>query len=825
MSQEDGCTLCNLPLSKTAVTDDDGDQFCCRGCREIHAELSERDELSVEDGPAAVRDADEDGATEVPDSYESTFLRIDGMHCATCETFIESRAAKTEGVGAVDASYITETVRIDHEPSLSPDAFEETLTGLGYRAYQRDDPRAERQATEQTMLRLVVGVIFGMFVMLPYVALIYPMYFDGLWYPESQAEFLTELLSGASATPLYYMLGVVTAVVLFFTGGPILRGAYVSARTREPNMDLLVALAATSAWLYSTVAVFVESGIPHLYYDVTIGIILVVTAGTYYETRLKRQATDELAGLTRAQVDEATLATADGSTTTASVDELTAGDRVLVREGERIPVDGSVVEGDGAVDESVVTGESLPVSKGAGDDVVGGSLLQEGSLIVEVGEGAQSSLDRLTDMVWNLQSVNHGIQQLADRLATVFVPTVLGLALVVGIGQFALGASFSAALLVALTVMIVSCPCALGLATPLAIASSVREALDRGIVVFDETIFERLRGVDAVVFDKTGTLTTGEMRVLDSDGPDPLFEKAALLERRTSHPIAAAIAGEFGPSSSGDSVGADAVTDGGVVDPDGEVGATGWTRTDDRVGEFTSHATGVSGTVDGTPVLVGHPDLFAEHGWTVSDEIATTAEEARASGTVPVVVGENGEAAGVAVVGDNPREGWEDVVSELSDRGIEVTVLTGDDRRAARPFEDHPAIDRVFAGVPPEAKAETVDRLGADRRTAMVGDGTNDAPALATADLGIALGSGTALAADAADVAIVTDDLSSLPTTFALSRAAHRRVKQNIGWAFCYNAVAIPLAITGLINPLFAAVAMAGSSLLVVTNSSRPLLD
>jgi len=820
MSSDQTCTLCELPATEPAVTNDADEPFCCRGCRAVHQELDSHDQLTVEDDPQALAEED-----DVPAEYETTHLQIEGMHCTTCETFIESRGAKQDGVGAVDASYITDTVRIDHDPDLSAETFEETLTGLGYRAYPRGDSLGERQATDQILMRLVVGLVFGMFAMMPYIVLIYPTYFGGLWYPPSQAEFLVEMLSGTAATPLYYMLGIFSAIVLGYTGGPILTGAYVSLRARAPNMDLLIALAATSAWLYSTVAVFVESGIPHLYYDVTVGIILVVTGGTYYENRIKRRATDKLAGLTQAQVDEATLYDADGSTTTVAVEDLTAGDRVLVREGERIPVDGVVADGDGAVDEAVVTGESLPVSKAAGDEVVGGSVLQDGSLVVEVGEGAQSSIDRITDVVWNLQSANHGIQQLADKLATIFVPLVLVLGLAVGVGQFALGAGFSAALLVALTVLIVSCPCALGLATPLAVATSLREALERGIVVFDETIFERLRGVDLVVFDKTGTLTTGEMQVLDAEGPEAVFEKAALLEDRTSHPVGAALVAAFGPEdSSGEDPASDteAVTDGGVA-ANSSTG-DGSPRRENRVQNFESHAKGVSGTVDDVTVLVGHPDLFGEHGWTVPDWIDTRVTQAREEGAVPVLVGTDGTADGIAVVGDEPRENWEDVVSALGERGIEVALLTGDDRQATTAFEAHSGIDRVFAGVPPEAKAETVARLGADKQTVMVGDGTNDAPALATADLGIALGSGTALAADAADVAIITDDLASLETTFDLAAAANRRIKQNIGWAFCYNGVAIPLAVTGLLNPLFAALAMATSSLLVVTNSARELL-
>jgi Cu2+-exporting ATPase len=817
MTDNAGCTLCDLPLSGSAVENDAGERFCCRGCRNVHAELADNEDLSTDASPEEI-DATLGGeSTETPEGYETTFLRVEGMHCATCETFIESRAGTDDDVGAVDASYITDTVRIDHDPEIEEETLTDQLTGLGYRAYARDDALGQRQAEDAAFLRLVVGVVFGMMVMLNYVALIYPTYFaSGLYYPPEIAAEIAEMLTATSVSYFYLMLGFLSSIVLFVAGGPILKGAYVSARTREPNMDLLVALAATSAWAYSTLAIFL--GAQHIYYDVTVGIVLVVTAGGYYENQIKRRATDTLADLTEAQVEKARRYSEDGATTTVAVEDLTAGDSVLVRDGERLPVDGTVAEGEGTVDEAVVTGESRPVPKTEGDTVVGGSLLQDGSLVVEVDEGADSSIDRITDVVWNLQSANHGIQQLADRLATVFVPLVLVLAVVVGVVHFALGATPSETLLVALTVLIVSCPCALGLATPLAIATSVKEALDRGIVVFDETIFERLRGVDVVVFDKTGTLTTGEMRVRRATGSESSFEKAALLETRSSHPIAAAVANEYGPGTT--------ATDGGVVDEtqmDSE--SEDQPAQDGRVTEFESYATGVGGIVDETQLLVGHPDLFVDHGWSIPDHLEGVVADARDEGSVPVVVGEDRTATGVLVVGDEPRGGWENAIERLDERGVEVALLTGDDERAATEFGEHPGVDHVFAGVPPEAKAETVQRLGAGKQTVMIGDGTNDAPALATADLGIALGSGTALAADAADVAIVTDDLDSLDTVFDLASAAHRRVKQNIGWAFCYNGIAIPLAVVGVLNPLFAAAAMATSSLLVVTNSSRSLLD
>jgi len=835
------CTLCELPTDGVDVVDEDGNEFCCTGCRDVYETLGDVD-VDAEavrerrQGNGGESGGDAPGAdSEVPADHEATFLEVDGMHCATCEAFIETVATDTEGVSAASASYVTDTVRIDHDPdAVSADDLSEAVSGLGYSAYDRDDAFSRRQADNMATARLAAGVLVGMAVMLQYVVIIYPTYFAFPFYNERTLEYLDQAMSSTSGTYFFIVIAVLTTVVLLVTGKPILRGAYVSAKTRSPNMDLLVAIAAVSAYVYSTLAViFVES--PSVYYDVTVAIIVIVTVGNHYEDSIKKRATELLSDLTAVQVDSARRI-ADGgegtgeggATEEVAIDDLAPGDRLLVRAGERVPVDGEAIAGDAAVDESVVTGESMPVRKTAGDAVVGGSVVADGSLTVEVGPDATSSLDRVAELVWDLQSGNHGVQKLADRLATVFVPVVLAVALLAAAANLALGNGVTEAMLVGLTVLIVSCPCALGLATPLAVAAGIRDALERSIVIFDDTVFERLRGADTIVFDKTGTLTTGEMRVVSSDLDDDLLRLAAAVEERSSHPVGRAIAaarsgagvlGDAG-TASGSDTGSPAVADGGEVkSAEADDGDTL------SVTDFESHARGVSGLVGGIEVIVGHPDLFDERGWTVPGEIREAVAAARDVGRVPVAVGRDGAAEGVVVVGDELREGWEETVTELADSGVEVVVLTGDDERAATVFSEHDAVSSVFAGVPPEGKAETVERLKARGRTVMVGDGTNDAPALAAADLGVALGGGTAMAADAADVAIVDDDLGSVATVFELSRAAGRRVKGNIGWAFCYNAVAIPLAVTGLLNPLFAAVAMGASSLLVVGNSSRALLD
>ncbi|ADD03987.1 P-type transport ATPase (probable substrate copper/metal cation) [Natrialba magadii ATCC 43099] len=855
-----GCTLCELPVEGSGVVDD-GNAFCCVGCRDVYDALGDVEDVDATDirDARSAPDAESEGKDEVedrtvPPGHETTFLEVDGMYCATCEAFIESVASNTEGVSHASSSYVTDTARIDHDPeTVSVETLKEEISKLGYSAYDREDAISRRRADNWEMGRVAVGVLMGMMVMMQYIVIIYPTYFGGLFYDDRTTEFLTEALASGRATPFYIGIAALTTIILMITGKPILQGAYVAIKTRSPNMDLLVSIAAISAYLYSTLSIVV--GDPELYYDVTVAIIVIVTVGGYYESTLKRKAMDRLSDLTAVQVDEArrVYTSGDGDTSTAidsgtavdsstvtddentdttsngettvAVDELESGDHVLVRTGERIPIDGTVVGGQAAVDEAVVTGESLPVTKESGDEVVGGSIVSDGSLTVAVGEDATSTLDRISELVWDLQSGTHGIQKLADKLATIFVPLVLVLAFVVTSIYLLLGASIADALLVGLTVLIVSCPCALGLATPLAVAAGIRDALERSIVVFDDSVFERIRNADTVVFDKTGTLTTGDMTVVDTDLADDLLEQAAVLESRSAHPVGEAIAAATPASPVADG-GAVASSEDELAVADGEATEEGReTGGDDRIDSFESHRNGVSGVVDGDDLIVGHPDLFRDRGWTVPGNLAEQIADARETGRVPVAVGRNGAADGLIVVGDDLREGWDETLTAISESGTDIVVLTGDDRRAAAQFREHDAVDQVFAGVPPEGKAETVDRLKRTGQTVMIGDGTNDAPALASADLGVALGGGTAMAADAADVALVDDDLSSVDTVFELARATDRRVKGNIGWAFCYNAIAIPLAVTGLLNPLFAAIAMGASSLLVVTNSSRPLLD
>jgi Cu2+-exporting ATPase len=464
-----------------------------------------------------------------------------------------------------------------------------------------------------------------------------------------------------------------------------------------------------------------------------------------------------------------------------------------------------VIEGEAGVDESLVTGESVPVRKTPGESAIGGAAVTDGGLVIEVDAAGRSTLDRLTELLWEVRSTRPGAQRLADRLAAVFVPAVIAIAVGTVAWGLLSGGTPTGAVLAGLTVLVVSCPCALGLATPLAVAAGVSNALERGVVLANGEVIERAGEIDTVAFDKTGTLTEGDVRLLEVETVDGVEEetllgRAAALERFADHPVAAAIV----ERADGDS--------GSMI---GDAGS--------EVGDVTQHpGRGVAGTVAGRETMVGSAALFEAEGWAVPGAVADRAEAARKSGLIPAVVGWSGAARGVAVAGDRPREGWEAVVSTLA-ADHRVVVITGDGEAAARRFREHPDVAETFTGVPPEAKTEVIERLRAEGRVAMVGDGSNDAPALGTADLGIALERGTKLAADAADAVITADDLSAVPGIFDVTGATRRRIRENLGWAFLYNAVAIPLAVAGALNPLFAALAMSASSLLVVANSSRSM--
>ena len=782
----DDCTLCGLDTPEPPVSDDGVDGgFCCRGCLEVARSLDDPAAADADDARETVRGTE----ASVPDDAETAYLRIDGMHCASCEAFLERRATADGGVAAADANFPADAMRVRYDPETTdPDAVAETVSGVGYTA----TTEAANDTDDDTIGRLLVGGFFGMMAMLWYVLFLYPVYF-GL----PPDALLFDLSDGAGR----FLLGNVwlsATVVLAYTGAPLLRGAYVAVRTRQPNMDLLVSLAATTAYIYSALAVL--TGGIEVYFDVTIVVVLAVTVGSYYEERIKQRAVGELADLTRDRVSEARLRTGDG-TETVPVEAVDGGDELVVRSGERVPVDGEVIEGTAAVDESLVTGESLPVRRDRGDEVRGGTVVSDGRLVVRAADGAERTLDRVVSLLWDVRGEG-APQRLADALATIFVPAVLVLGALAFVAHLLLGATPTAALLTGLTVLVVSCPCALGLATPLAIAAGTRSLLADGVVLSDGSAVETAHDVDTVALDKTGTLTTGEMALLDvatAGGTDreTLLGRAAAVEARSDHPVAGAVVAAADEADTG-------------------------TGPDSTVASYEAHpGHGVSGRVGaGARVTVGDESLFADA--TIPDELGDRYAEAEASGHLAAYVGWGGTVRGVLVAGDDPRPGWRAAVERLSE-DRRVVVLTGDDGPAADRFREVPGIDEVYAGLPPAGKTETVRRLRTEGTVAMVGDGSNDAPALAAADLGIAVASGTELAADAADAVLVGQDLAAVDRAFDTLTGTRRRVRENLAWAFCYNAVALPAAALGVITPLIAAVAMAASSLLVVANTTRPI--
>jgi Cu2+-exporting ATPase len=806
------CALCDLPTPDppiTATVDGSERAFCCTGCREIYRTLGDLDDREGDLDRDAIRRRARGGtrrrtdAAEVPDAAAEAFLHVDGMHCTACEAFLETLAEQDEAVYRAEASYASEMVRVRYDADRRSAAdLPRLLDRAGYRAALSGDDAsgAQSESDGDTVVRLLFGGFFAMMVMAWYLVFLYPIY--------AGYEGLIDLTSDAGRYALANVWAA-TSFVFALTGWPILRSADVSLRVLRPNVDLLVSVAAVGAYVYSTVALVM--GRTEMYFDVAVVIVMAVSLGRWVESRMKRRATGLLEDLTREQVDTAERVIGSGGdgqapgTKTVDVGALSTGDRVRVRSGERVPVDGTVTRGTATVDESLLTGEAMPVEKAEGDRVVGGSVVRSGAVVAEVSAGGESTLDRIVRLMWKTQAETPGAQQLADQIAAVFVPGVLLLSTLVTATLLATGTAAGEAVLTGLTVLIVSCPCALGLATPLAVAAGTKAALARGIVVTHAGVFEDAARAETVVFDKTGTLTTGEMTVVDTAGDAGALRRGRAVEAWDAHPVAGAVAAC-------------------------ELGADEDTL---PVGDVESLPRGVVGEVAGERVFAGHPDAYRRRGGRLPDELAARVEEAQESGHVPVVVGSDPQDAGadsdpgevaaaqaVFVVGDRGRQRAGEVLQAVGAQAGRVAVLTGDHEAAVAPLRAHPAVDVVFAEVRPEAKQALLERWQADGPVAMIGDGSNDAPALARADLGIAFGP-TALAADAADVVILEDDLRRVPDVFALATETRRRIRQNLGWAFGYNAVAIPLAVAGTLTPLAAALAMASSSLLVVGNAAR----
>jgi len=763
------CELCGLASPIPPILTN-GHEFCCHGCSAVFSSFG-KGILDVNKPVPAPKQ------TPPQLTGSEAFLRIEGMHCSSCEILIQHSAEKLEGILSVTTSYATSTAKVIYDPEIiDKSKLPEALSLSGYRAHFHADKLSENNE-DLSLLWFVLSVGLAGMVMMLNLAFFYPVDLGLVSLEE------LEPVSWLAFNAVPKVMLLLTTIIIFLVGFPILRGAWIGLRTGILNMDNLLAIAILAAYGYSVGQIM--SGKLNLYFDVSAVIVAVVTVGRYFEREAKKNATRELSSIIESWAPS-TRVVRNGEILTLTPDEIQSGDLLIIRENEHIPVDGTIISGEGAVDESLMTGEPFPVIRKNGDAVLGGTFIIEGKLEIEVGQKVESQMKNLSRILWSVQSSTHGALGIADRIARLFVPLVLSIAVVVTGWMLWTGVQPSTALLAGLATLIVSCPCTFGLAVPLTTANAISSALRNGIIFSSADIFEKPPKFDTVAVDKTGTLTTAQMGVESVFGDDELIEYAAAVERFSSHPIAEAIA----------KLDSHRIATDFIVHP----------------------GKGAEATVDGRRVAVGSKSLFALLNWKVDAQFELALSNLNCAEEVISYVGWDGSIYGAIKTRDQRRPEWEEFINRLR-QDKHVVLLSGAEHQSG--YEDQ--VDELYVGVPPEAKAAVIRQFKSTGTVVMIGDGNNDAPALAEADLGIAFGVPTSLAAEAADVVIPRGSLSRVFIAFDLIETTRRRIRQNIGWAFLYNAVAIPLALTGLLTPLFAALAMATSSFLVVWNSSREI--
>jgi Cu+-exporting ATPase len=730
-------------------------------------------------------------------------LQVGGMTCASCAARIEKKLNRLDGVNA-SVNFATETARVEYAEPVSLDDLIRTVEATGYTATPpapaTEEPagpvEAPEESAEERSLRQ--RVVTSALLSAPVLAM--------AMVPVLQFRFW-QWLAFAMVSP-----------VIVWGAWPFHRAALVNLRHGAATMDTLISLGAVVSYGWSVYALFFggagEPGMRmpfeflapqgsagmHLYLEVGAALTTFLLAGRYFEARAKRRAGSALRALLELGAKDAAVLR-DGREQRIPISQLAVGDLFVVRPGEKVATDGEVVEGSSAVDESMLTGESVPVEVGPGDRVVGATVNAGGRLVVRTTRvGADTQLAQMARLVTEAQSGKAPVQRLADRVSAVFVPTVIVIALAVFGGWLLLGGGLSAAVTAGIAVLIVACPCALGLATPTALLVGTGRGAQLGILVRGPEVLEATRRVDTVILDKTGTVTTGRMALVDvvsaPDGSDEeVLRYAGAVEHGSEHPIARAI----------------------VTGAEDKLGSL------PEVAEFAALAgLGATGVVDGRTVIVGRDRLFADRDITVPETLRSARDEAAAQGRTAVFVAVDGAVTGMLAVSDTVKPTSAEAIRELRGLGLEPVLLTGDNAAAAQAVAGQVGIERVLPEVMPEDKVAEVRRLQAEGRVvAMVGDGVNDAAALAQADLGLAMGTGTDVAIEASDLTLVRGDLRAAPDAIRLSRRTLRTIKGNLFWAFAYNVAAIPLAALGLVTPVIAAAAMAFSSVFVVTNSLR----
>lgn len=720
-------------------------------------------------------------------------LGIVGMTCANCSARVERALNKLPGVVTASVNLATEQATVTFDPAtVAVETLRQAVEAAGYQAYPLADgdgasSDAEKAAREREILRQQQA--FGLAAVLS-APLLLAMIFHTAGIGGPLAQVLNNgWVQFALATP-----------VQFLSGWQFYKDAYVNLKGRNANMSVLVALGTSAAYLYSLAALLWPGlGIPGLYFETSAVLITLVLLGKLLEARAKGRTSEAIRKLMGLQPRTARVIR-EGRELEIAIDQVQVGDRVVVRPGERIPVDGTVIEGHSAVDEAMLTGESLPVDKGPGDTVVGGTINKQGSFTFEATRvGAGTTLAQIIRVVEEAQASKAPIQRLADRVSNVFVPAVVGISLLTFAGWYLTTGDVTAAVLAMTAVLVISCPCALGLATPTAIMVGTGLGAEHGILFKGGEHLEEAHRLEAVVLDKTGTITTGEPQLtqvvaLPGWSEADLLRLVASAERRSEHPLASAIL-----------AGAQA-QDLTLAEPQAFEALPG---------------RGVRADVEGHQVLVGTRRLLAEAGID-TQPLSQPQQALEEAGQTAMLVAIDGRAAGLVAVADQVKPGAAQAVAALQAMGLEIWMLTGDNQRTARSIAAQVGLEpgQVLAEVLPDQKAGQVQALKArGLRVAMVGDGINDAPALAAADLGIAIGTGTDVAMEAADVTLMGGDLMGIAAAIRLSRQTMRKIRQNLFWALIYNSLGIPLAALGFLSPILAGAAMAFSSVSVVTNS------
>jgi P-type Cu+ transporter len=726
-------------------------------------------------------------------------LPITGMTCASCANRIERSLNRLDGVAA-SVNYATEKARVEFDPgTVAPEQLVEAVAAAGYDAAlpasepAGADPPA-RDETAPLRRRAVVAALLSVPALL--LAMIPALQFDNFQ---------------------WLSLNLVTPVVLW-AAWPFHRAAWANLKHGAATMDTLVSVGTLAAWLWSLYALFFGdagmndmrmafdvipdpgAGADQIYLE-TAGIVTtLLLAGRCFEARAKRRAGAALKALLELGAKDVAVLDADGAEHRVPVERLAVGDRFVVRPGEKIATDGTVEQGTSAVDMSMLTGESVPVEVRPGSDVAGATVNAGGRLVVRATKvGADTTLAQIARLVEDAQTGKAPVQRLADRVSGMFVPVVIALSVATLGFWLGTGESATFAFAAAVAVLIIACPCALGLATPTALMVGTGRGAQLGLLIKGPEVLESTRRVDTVVLDKTGTVTTGtmslvEIAVADGVDRDEALRLVGALEHASEHPIARAIA--------------TAAAAAGTLPPvDGFANREGL---------------GVEGVVDGHALIVGRPALLADWAMHLPPELDAARTAAEARGQTAIAAGWDGSAAAVFVVADRIKETSAEAVAALEALGLRPVLLTGDNEATARAVAAAVGIDEVIAEVLPADKADVVRRLQAEGRfVAMVGDGVNDAPALAQADLGLSIGTGTDVAIEAGDLTLVSGDLRAAADAIRLSRATLRTIKQNLGWAFGYNVAAIPLAAIGLLSPVIASLAMVFSSISVVANALR----